>query len=693
MKKLYTLSLIAIMLFTFQVTFSQVNNQTVELDEIVLSLPFNQTLGKSVIKVDKIIFNDLNPILQQYISKSISKLPGVSIVSTGPGISKPSIRGLSYDRVVVYSQGVRLENQQWGDEHGIGVSTSGINSIEVIKGPSYVLYGSDAMGGVLYIEPERYSNDFSVDYMGFYNSNYNGITNNLGIKGSSGKFSYLARANMVDNQSFSTPDGEVENTWFKENDIQAGLKYETEKFSSDLRLSMNFSELGLPHMEEGHDDHDDHDDHDEEGHDDHDEEGHDDHDEEGHEDHYQELSHTTLTWVNTFDLGNDHELNVTLGRQLNDRKEFGGHEEEEGHDDHEEEGHDDHDEEGHEGHEEGEAELDMELSTNTLDISLVMPQSENLNLTIGANILSQENKNFGHEELIPDAEKKDFGLYALGQITMENGAALLGVRYDNRSISSDMGSADFSNFNGSVGIKRDFKNSSLRFNIGSGYRAPNLIELFADGVHHGTFRYEKGNVSLVAEKSFQTDISFDINNEDSSVSFNLFYNDISDYIYISPSRDRMDGFAVFNYMQQDSELYGGEISFDKKTGFDWLSYNTSLEYIFAESADGEALPFISPLTFNQVFNIDFSSNYSFEIDFLAKAKQGRVSMFEEETDGYSILNLSGNWMTSFLENDLNIFWSVNNVFDKEYYDHLSRFKTAGIEEMGRNISVGLKYKF
>ena len=689
MKKLYTISLMAIMLLAFQVTFSQVDDQTVQLDEIVLSLPFNQTLGKSVIKVDKINFNDLNPILQQYISKSISKLPGVSILSTGPGVSKPSIRGLSYDRVVVYSQGVRLENQQWGDEHGIGVSTSGINSIEVIKGPSYVLYGSDAMGGVLYVEPERYSSDFSVDYMGLYNSNYNGITNNLGLKGSSGKFSYIARANMVDNQSFSTPDGEVENTWFKENDVQAGLKYETEKFSSDLRLTMNFSELGLPHMEEGHDDHDDHDDHDEEGHDDHDEEGHDDH--EDHEDHYQELSHTTLTWVNTFDLGNDHQLNVTLGRQLNDRKEFGGHEEEEGHDDHDEEGHDDHDD--HEGHEEGEAELDMELSTNTLDVSLVMPQSDNLNLTIGTNFLSQENKNFGHEELIPDAEKKDFGLYALGQITMENGAALLGVRYDNRSISSDMGSADFSNFNGSVGIKRDFENSTLRFNIGSGYRAPNLIELFADGVHHGTFRYERGNLNLVAEKSFQTDISFDINNEDSSVSFDLFYNDISDYIYISPSNDREDGFAVYDYMQQDSELYGGEISFAKKTSFDWLSYNTSLEYIFAESADGEALPFISPLTFNQIFNIDITSNYSFEIDFLAKAKQGRVSMFEEETDGYSVLNLSGNWMTSFLDNDLNIFWSISNVFDKEYYDHLSRFKTAGIEEMGRNISVGLKYNF
>ena len=686
MKKLYTLSLIAIMLLAFQVTFSQVDDQTVELDEVVLSLPFSQTLGKSVIKVDKINFDDLNPILKQYISKSISKLPGVSIVSTGPGISKPSIRGLSYDRVVVYNQGVRLENQQWGDEHGIGVSTSGINSIEVIKGPSYVLYGSDAMGGVLYIEPERYSDDFSVDYMGLYNSNYNGITNNLGVKGSSGKFSYILRANMMDNQSFSTPDGEVENTWFKENDIQAGLIYETEKFSSELRLSMNASELGLPHMEEGHDDHDDHDDHDEEGHDDHD-----DHDEEGHEDHYQELSHTTLTWKNSFDLGNDHILNVTLGRQLNERQEFGGHGEEEGHDDHDEEGHDDHDD--HEGHEEGEAELDMELSTNTVDINLVMPQSDNFNLTIGANILSQENKNFGHEELIPDAEKNDFGLYGLGQISMENGAALIGVRYDSRSITSERGSADFSNFNGSFGIKRNFENSSLRFNLGSGYRAPNLIELFADGVHHGTFRYEKGNSSLVAEKSFQSDISFEIVNEDSTVSFDLFYNDISDYIYISPSRETEDGYNVYNYMQQDSYLWGGEINFSKNTGFDWLSYNTSLGYIFAESADGEALPFIAPLTFNQVFNIDFSSNYSLEIDFLAKAKQGRVAMFEEETDGYSVLNLSGNWMTTFLENDLNIFWSVSNVFDTEYYDHLSRFKTAGIEEMGRNISVGLKYNF
>ena len=688
MSKKNRISLIAIMLLAFQVTFSQVNDNLVKLDEVVLTLPFDQTLGKSVLKVDKLNFNDINPIIKQYISNSISKLPGVSIISTGAGIGKPSIRGLSFNRVVVLNQGMRLENQQWGEEHGLALSSSGVNSVEVVKGPLYVLYGSDAMGGVLYIEPEKYltSDDLEIDYTGIYNSNYNGFSNNLGLKGSSENFSYMLRADIKDNGNYSSPDGEIENSWFKQNDFKAGVAYQTEKFQSDLRFSMSETEVGIPHMEEGHDDHDDHDDHEEDG--------HDDHDDHGEEDHYQEINHTTLTWKNTFDMGNDHTLDITLGRQLNERKEFGGHEEE-GHDDHEEheeEGHDDHDD--HEGHEEGEAALAMELETTSIDIKLTMPQSDDLNLIIGTSLLNQENKNFGHETLIPDAEKKDFGLFALGQFDIDDTSqALIGVRYDNRSISSESSSNDYSNFNGSLGFKKDFGNSTLRINLSSGFRAPDLIELYADGSHHGSFQYKKGNTNLEAEESLQTDLSYQINNDNSIVSFDLFYNDISDYIYLNPSSMFEDGLRVYDYMQQDSKLYGGEIHLNKNTSIDWLSYYTSIEYVFAESMDGEALPFISPLTLNQVFNIDFGNNYSVEIDFIAKAKQSRVSLFEEETDGYSVLNLSGNYKTEFMTNDLNLFWRISNVFDKEYYDHLSRLKTAGIEEMGRNISVGLTYNF
>ena len=685
MKSKHTLSMLFIMLLFIQSTYSQVGKDLVELDEIVLSIPFGQTLGKSVIKVDKINLNDVNPIIKQYISKSISRLPGVSIITTGPGIAKPSVRGLSFNRVLVYDQGVRLENQQWGEEHGIGISSSGVESVEVVKGPLYVLYGSDAMGGVVYVQPESYnsSEGISIDYTGVYNSNYNGLTNNLGLNGKSDNFSYMLRADVIDNGEFSTPDGEIENTWFTQNNLKAGIAYGTESFKSDLRFSFTDSEIGIPHMDEDHDDHEDHEDHEDE---------HADHDEEGH---YQKLTHSILTWKNTFDMGNNHMLDIVLGQQLNTRKEFGGHEEEDhddhGDDDHEEEEHDDHD---GEGHEEGEAELDMELETKSADIRLTMPQSENLNLVIGTNLLSQENKNFGHEELVPDSEMSDFGLFALGQVNInESSQALIGVRYDSRSISSANTSNDYSSFNGSIGLKKDFSNSTLRLNLSSGFRAPNLIELFADGVHHGSFQYKRGNINLSAETSLQTDFSFQINNDDSLISFDLFYNSINDYIYLSPGNEFEDGYRVYNYLQQNSKLYGGEIHLNKQTSLSWLKYYSSLEYIFGESSDGEALPFISPLTFNQVFNVNFGNDYSLEIDFIAKAKQGRVSLFEEKTDGYTLLNLSGVWETELLGNDLDVFWSVDNVFDKEYYDHLSRLKTAGIHEMGRNISVGLKYNF
>ena len=138
-------------LFISHSSFSQDSSSQLELDEIVLSIPFSQTVGKSVLKVQKINLDNLNLILRSYVSKSLSKLPGVNIITNGPGISKPLIRGLSGNRVILYSNGIRFENMQWGDEHGLGVSPSAIKSIEVIKGPAYVIYGSDAMGGVLYM--------------------------------------------------------------------------------------------------------------------------------------------------------------------------------------------------------------------------------------------------------------------------------------------------------------------------------------------------------------------------------------------------------------------------------------------------------------------------------------------------------------------------------------------------------------
>ena len=669
MKNITKLAFLALLLISTNTILAQNTQEndsiiTVELNEIVLSTPFKESVKNNVIKINKLNLNNLNYIKRQNLSNAIQEIPGVSIISTGPGISKPVIRGLSSNRVTVFNQYMRVENQQWGDEHGMELSGFGIESVEVIKGPMSVLYGSDALGGVLYVNPDSYYKGEGTDIeLGtIYNSNYQGLTTNLGIKGSSNKLSYLVQASLIDNKNFNTPDGEVENTYFKNSDLKFGLGYTSDNFISDLRVNINDSEIGIPHGEEDHDDHDDHEEHEEEK-------------------SYQDLTNTMISWKNRILFDNKSEIEFTLGFSSNKRKEF-GHHEEEGHDDH-----DDYDEHG-----DGPA-LNMELETTTFDFKYTFPKSEKLELIIGANMLSQTNTNLAHEELIPDAEKNDLGVFALSHIHTSKWDILLGLRIDNRKIETSDFDQNYNSLTSSIGFKRDFaENKFFRLNVSSGYRAPNLSELFSEGVHHGTNRYEIGDSTLSEEKNIQTDISLSSYGSDSSFGLDVFYNSINDYIYLNPTGTTINSAPIYNYTQADASLFGGELHFSKSTSLEWLSYKTSLEYLSGEKSGGGNLPFISPFTIKHTFNLGFDSN-NYKLSFLSKGKQNNVAQFETPTDSYFLMNISGSHKFNLGSNNLGFVWSINNLLDEEYYDHLSRFKNMGIHEMGRNISFGLNYKF
>ena len=156
MKKLFMSAIMAFLILHSNNNYSQTANDTIptqDLDEVIVSTPFKETVKNNVIKVSKLRLSNLSMINAQNFKYSLLKIPGLSIISTGPGISKPSIRGLSGNRIVTYSNNMRFENQQWGDEHGLEIDAFGTESIEVIKGPLSVLYGSDAIGGVIYISP------------------------------------------------------------------------------------------------------------------------------------------------------------------------------------------------------------------------------------------------------------------------------------------------------------------------------------------------------------------------------------------------------------------------------------------------------------------------------------------------------------------------------------------------------------
>src|SRR5690554_5952648 len=222
---------------------------SVEMEAVILSVPFHQLQKDNVMKVEQIRISDLQKSGALNLSDGISNMSGVNTINTGVGIGKPVIRGLSSNRVLTYSQDVRLENQQFGEEHGLGINESGIESVEVIKGPASLLYGSDALGGVLYLNPEKFASpgETYVDAGSTYFSNSLGTSNNIGLKTSGEKIQFLVRGAYATFSDYKTGAGyRVTNSRFNEKDIKTGLQFRNTLFRSSLRYNYNRTDVGIP---------------------------------------------------------------------------------------------------------------------------------------------------------------------------------------------------------------------------------------------------------------------------------------------------------------------------------------------------------------------------------------------------------------------------------------------------------------
>jgi len=220
-----------------------------ELDEVILSTPFNKLQKDNVVKVSHKSVKAMEKQGIQSLMQGITQIAGVSKISVGTGIDKPIIRGLTGSRVLVYNQGVRLENFQFGEKHGMGISESGIESVEIIKGPASLLYGSDAMGGVLYLEPEKYAkkNEIHAQLKSKYFSNTSGIETGLGIKTSGKSFKFLTRGTYNRNADYHIPNKQsVSNSRYQSKDLKVGIGFQNKKIQTDFRYHYNQGKNGLP---------------------------------------------------------------------------------------------------------------------------------------------------------------------------------------------------------------------------------------------------------------------------------------------------------------------------------------------------------------------------------------------------------------------------------------------------------------
>jgi iron complex outermembrane receptor protein len=639
----------------------QLIESALEMEEVIISTPFHKLQRDNVMKVARINMEDIKSSGAVTLAQGLNNIAGVTGISTGVGISKPVIRGLSSNRVLTYAQGVRLENQQFGEEHGLGLSDAGVASVEVIKGPASLLYGSDALGGVLYVNPEKFAptDSLQIDAGSTYFSNTLGTNTTIGIKKSFGKVKFLVRSNYATHSDYKTGEStRVTNSRFNENDFKFGFQYQNNLIKTTLRYNYNRSNLGLP-------------------------------EEIGNQSTskklelpFQKIDNQILSVNSTVYLPNS-SIDIKAGYLYNNRSEF--------------------------------AEniynpaLLLKLNTFTYDAKYNFKKMGGFETIAGIQGMYQTNKNFGEEFLIPNATKQDFGIMATTHYHLDKVDLQAGGRLDTRKINTEaFGSVatnnfvapihkNFTSFNGALGAKFDlFKKITTRLNLASGFRAPNLAELASHGVHEGTNRYEIGNSDLKNEQSFQTDLALEYKQSHFDIFINGFYNHIANYIFISPTNQVIENNQVYIYTQNNAGLYGGEFGFHLHPHpIDWLHFETSFETVTGKQNGGNYLPLIPANTLKNTVRIALQNKKeTLSISSFITLKnifdQTHVSAFETPTKGYTLLNAGISCTKHFKKTIVEATLSGTNLTDKIYISHLSRLKNDGIPDMGRNLSFSLK---
>src|SRR5690606_20525293 len=360
-----------------------------------------------------------------------------------------------------------------------------------------------------------------------------------------------------------------------------------------------------------------------------------------------------------------------------------------------------HEEEEHYHHEHDvmEAALHMKLKTANYDIKYPLPTVSKFETMVGIQGMNQVNTKYGGETLIHDATTHDFGVLGVSHIHLKKTDVQLGVRYDTRNINILSGiQKNYNSFNGAAGLKTNLaSNLTARINLSSGFRAPNLAELTSDGSHHGSNRYEIGNVDLKNEQNFQSDINLEFKNKHVEFFLNGFYNKINNYIFLSPNGNVISGDPVFVYLQDDAKLYGGEIGIHiHPHPIHWLHIESSFETVTGKDSNNNNLPLIPAKSISTILRVEFEKfvldkSHAF-VKWKSTFAQNNVGTFETNTDGYNLLSAGLGGSFNLFDNEATITASVTNLTNAKYINHLSRLKPDGIYNIGRNINIGFTYQ-
>ena len=605
------------------------------------------------------------------LSGAIDHMAGVHNLTTGQQIGKPVVRGLSGARVLVLDNGHRLEDYSWSDEDGPSIDARLAQRVEVIRGPASVLYGSDAIGGVVNTIPAALP-DASGGNFTRTQAELTGATNNreggllLGAEGARSRLGWRATAIARFAEDMNTPDGKLENTKYSAVTGEAAAAYRSSRGTSTLRYARYGCECHLleanePPKPAGGE-----------------EEG-------GPE---RKASDDRVQFTGNYVAGR-FRFEPKLQWQRHTLAEMS-------------------DELGPGGAPTGvETEVfNLLLNTTTADLMLHHGDDQKVHGTLGVTGEYQTSDSRGVIPLVPDARLAAGAIFAFEQIDFGRLSVVAGARGDTRSLHADaneeLGISDQSRnvgaFAGDVGvIGRLARDIALTANVGRAWRAPTLFELFANGPRLGEARYEIGDATLDPEKSLNLDGSLRWSSTRAHAEIAAFSNRIDDFIYIAPTGEQQNNLPVYRYEHAQATLTGGELSAD----FDpakMVTLRARYDMVRGTNDDtDEPLPLIPPprTTLEAELHgvaLGWAEHAHAGFDVEINSEQTRLGPFDTATDGYTLLGLDAGIARRLGSHPIRFDVRVRNVTDKAYKSFLSRYKSFALDP-GRNVLIRLAMDF
>lgn len=684
--------------------------RNVALPEVVIAETYQQFQNKKTALTLEVADRDfLRKHFTGNFMQAMENIPGVQVMDIGSGFSKPMIRGMGFNRVAVLENGIKQEGQQWGADHGLELDAFNVDAVNVMKGPASLLYGSDAMGGVIDIAPVQVPAENmlfgDVTLLGKFVNETIGTSLMLGIKRNAwytrlryseqhfGDYRIPADTIVYLTQKMPVYGRRLKNTAGWERNVNFFTQYQKKGYKSNLAVSNVFQKTGffpgahgVPDLSRLEDDGD----------------------SRNINLPYSKVNHLKVTTHQQY-AWEKFILSGDIGYQNNHREEWSAF----------------HTHYGTQPLPETDPDKELAFNLNTFSFSAKgrWIGSSSWEHRMGWDSQFQQNTISGYSFLLPEYDRFTTGISWLTTYRPDNTLSVSGgIRYDYgrmrvfahddpylatylKEQGYDEEQVEFYRWN-SHRVNKNFGDYSLslglvwtpstqhqlKVNVGRSFRLPGANELASNGVHHGTFRHEQGDATLSSEQGWQMDASYQLKYGRWSVYVSPFVNWFSNYIFLRPTGEWSvlpHTGQIYRYTQTEALFAGAEASMEL-TILPTLNYRISGEYVYTYNCDEHIpLSFSPPATLRNTLTWQ-RKRYMLYAEWQSIVKQNRVDRNEDPTPGTNLFHIGGSLDVSVAGTEVEITLTVRNLFNTRYYNHLSFYRKVEIPEPGRNFQLLIK---